>query len=156
MKDMSVIMKRFSATPVKETPEEEIALQAIPLQERYSFVKLNYDGENDSITAEYYFYVDSKGFEYLVCELKITAEGKSQLTAEGIKKFVSKIYESGKAIESEKKILPEYIRADKNEEYCFRRMSDDIERFLTKIHEGVVKTEKSEKRVKRPIGFHVR
>ena len=124
------IKRRFSAYPEIKTAEEEKALQAILLQPNYGFGKIPYSAENNSITAEYFLYVDESHREFLVCEVIVNAEKLLECDSKGIREYVEKIYDIGMNIEREKKILPDYIREDKNEEYCLRKLSYSIGGWL--------------------------
>ena len=140
-------MRNFSATPVKETPEEESALQAIPLQEKNCLWEETCDNDTaEAVKAGYYFYLNASERKFLVCKVRVYPEVMKRLTAEKIHNFVERVYVAGMKLEQYYKILPEYIRADENESYCFRRMSNKIGCFLTEIHEDVVKSEKSEEK----------
>ena len=132
-----VIKRRFSAYPQIKTVEEENALQAINLQPKYSFGKIPYSVENDSITAEYYFYVNNKDVEFLVCEVSVKSDALGNCSLKGVRAFTEKIYELGMYIEEKYKILPEFVREDKNEFYYIRMLSILIGRWLTSL--GVMK-----------------
>lgn len=124
------IKRRFSVYPEIKTAEKEKALQAILLQPKYGFGKIPYSAENNSITAEYFFYVNEFHREFLVCEVIVNAENLSECDSEGIREYVEKIYDMGMNIELEREILPEHIRKDKNEEYCLRKMSYSVGAWL--------------------------
>lgn len=125
------IVRRFSATPMKETPEEESTLQVIPLQEKYCLCEETCNNDTvEAAKAKYYFYVNASGKEFLVCEVRVNPEKLISLEAERITDFVKRIYHSGMRVEGDKMILPPYIRDDKNEEYCIRRMTKAVLEWL--------------------------
>ena len=128
------IVRRFSATPVKETPEEDSALQAIPLQEQYClWIETCMNDTAEAAKAKYYLYLNGNSLAFLVCEVRVNAEFLGSIEAGKIRNFTESIYTSGMKIESVHKILPEGVRETKNEPYCFRRMSNAIGRWLYDI-----------------------
>lgn len=128
--------RRFCAWPVPKTPEEESALQALKLEDKYILWTENYNSGNCTIVATYYFYADDRRKEYLICEVIVTTEGEPLLSRQKMLQVAQGIYESGMDADKQYLILPEHIRADKNEEYCLRQLSKSVADWLKTIMEN--------------------
>lgn len=140
-----VIKRRFSAYPIVERDsEEDKALQAIPLQERYCLCKETWVNDTAEVgEAGYYFYLNEHNRKFLVIEVKVRPAMLAGCSAERIREYVDRIDTIGMELDSKCQILPEHIRADKNEHYCMRRLSYAVGEWLTGLRADAAGTEKA-------------
>ena len=134
----NLVKKKFSVFPEIKTAEEDKSLQAITLQPKFSLGVVPYSKGNDSITAEYYFHCDRNHLEYLVCEVTVDRQSLKDCTDQGITEFLREVRRVGLEIDKEKQILPDIVKEDKNEPYCFWQMAKLIAGWLSELQSKVV------------------